>query len=227
MSADCCLVPEDKEARITVSAGVQRRVLWIALIVNAGMFLVELLAGNHARSSAIQADALDFLADSANYAISLFVIAASVPSRATAALVKGASMGLFGTWVLGHTAYRIIEGTVPTAGVMGMVGVLALIANLGVLVLLLAFRRGDSNMRSVWICTRNDVLGNTAVLVAAGAVAATNSLWPDVAVAFAMAALGLSGAWQIVSQARGELNRARQTGSSPAKNPPELHLHSQ
>lgn len=226
MRADCCSVPEDEDAPAAVPAGVQRRVLWIALIVNAGMFLVEVVAGNRARSSAIQADALDFLADSANYAISLFVVSASLSRRATAALVKGASMGLFGAWVLGHTIYQIVEGTVPRAEVMGIVGVLALIANLGVLLLLLAFRRGDSNRRSVWICTRNDVAGNAAVLVAAAVVAATNSLWPDVLVAFAMAALGLWGSWQVVSQARGELGHARQVSGSPlSRNAPELHSH--
>lgn len=194
---------------------VQRRVLWIALAVNGGMFLVEVLAGNHARSSAVQADALDFLADAANYAISLFVVAASLRRRAIAALVKGLSMALFGVWVLGQTIHHAVAGTLPRADVMGVVGVLALLANIGVLVLLLAFRRGDSNMRSVWICTRNDVFGNAAVLLAAATVAATKSRWPDVAVASAMALLGLWSARQIVAQARDELGRRNLVSAAP------------
>lgn len=209
MSRDCCAVANETDDQTTLPTGVQRRVLWVALWVNAVMFLVEVLTGNQARSSSIQADALDFLADAANYAVSLFVVAASVSLRARAALVKGASLAIFGMWVLGHTGYQLLQGTVPRAGVMGTVGVIAMLANLGVLLLLVGFRRGDSNMRSVWICTRNDVVGNAAVLVAAVAVATTNSFWPDVLVAFGMSALGLWGAWQIIAQARGELVQAR------------------
>ncbi len=183
----------------------ERRILWIALAINAVMFLVEVVAGAHARSSALQADALDFLADAANYAISLFVVAATLRRRATAALVKGASMGLFGLWVLGHTTYQALAGSVPRAEVMGVVGVLALLANVAVLALLVSFRRGDSNMRSVWICSRNDVVGNLAVLLAASGVFATRTGWPDVIVALGMAGLALWGAAQVVTHAMAEL----------------------
>jgi Co/Zn/Cd efflux system component len=177
------------------------------------MFVLEIAAGAHARSSSLQADAVDFLADAANYAISLFVVAASLRRRATAALIKGASMALFGVWVLGQSAYQAIVGAVPRAEVMGIVGVLALLANVGVLALLVSFRRGDSNMRSVWICSRNDVLGNVAVLLAASGVFATRTGWPDAVVALGMAALALWGAAQIVSQALSELRRAERSSS--------------
>jgi Co/Zn/Cd efflux system component len=187
----------------------QRRVLWIALLVNGGMFLLEVVAGHHARSSALRADALDFLADAGNYAVSLFVVAGSLRRRANAALLKGLSMGAFGAWVLIETVVQMVTGTVPRAEVMGMVGALALVANLAVLVMLLAFRRGDSNMRSVWICTRNDVAGNVAVLLAAAMVAVTAVPWPDILVALGMAALGLWSAREVIAQARDELRSTR------------------
>jgi Co/Zn/Cd efflux system component len=219
VSASCCSnatdrpdLPNQRGERQS-----QRRILWIALAINAAMFLLEVVAGAHARSSSLQADALDFLADAANYAISLFVVAASLRRRAAAALVKAVSMGLFGLWVLGHTAYQAVTGVVPRAEVMGVVGALALLANVGVLALLVSFRRGDSNMRSVWICSRNDVLGNAAVLLAASGVFATSSGWPDVVVALGMAALALWGAAQVVSQALRELRGVRQSshGATP------------
>ena len=179
--------------------------LWVALAVNASMFSVEVIAGAGARSSALHADALDFLADAANYAISLFVLGALLRTRAKAALLKGVSMGLFGLWVLGRAAYHTAMGIVPEAEVMGAVGVLALAANAGVAALLYRYRSGDSNMRSVWLCTRNDMLGNAALLLAASGVLATGRGWPDAVIALGMAALALSGARQIIRQATGEL----------------------
>ena len=222
MSANCCSNGTDRpdlssQQRERQS---QRRILWIALAVNAAMFVLEVAAGAHARSSSLQADALDFLADAANYAISLFVVAATLRRRAAAALVKGASMAVFGLWVLGQTGYHALTGTVPRAEVMGVVGVLALLANVAVLALLVSFRRGDSNMRSVWICSRNDVLGNLAVLLAASGVFATRAGWPDAVVALGMAALALWGAAQIVSQAVGELRRAERSSSGVAAGHP-------
>lgn len=206
MSASCCTTAPERAA--------ERRILWIALAINAGMFLVELVAGAHARSTSLQADALDFLADAANYAISLFVVASTLRRRATAALIKGGSMALFGLWVLGLTAYQLVAGTVPRAETMGTVGALALIANVVVLWLLVSFRRGDSNMRSVWICSRNDVVGNLAVLVAASGVFATKSGWPDALVAFGMAGLALWSAGQVTAHAVRELREARRSVSS-------------
>jgi Co/Zn/Cd efflux system component len=221
VSPDCCSHAPHASAVDESGRGArQRRVLWAALVVNAAMFLLEVAAGAEARSSSLQADALDFLADAANYAISLFVVAASLRRRAAAALVKGASMGVFGLWVLGHTAYQALTGAVPRAAVMGAVGVLALVANVGVLVLLLSFRRGDSNMRSVWICSRNDVLGNVAVLVAASGVFATRTGWPDVLVALGMAALALWGATQIVVHARRELRDVDETSAAALAHTP-------
>jgi len=211
MSASCCNTPEPaSESQHTGSAPNRpyRRVLWIALAVNALMFLVEVVAGAGAASSALHADALDFLADTANYGISLFVLGAALRTRATAALAKGLSMGAFGLWVVGSAVYHAATGAVPTPVVMGAVGVAALVANVGVAVLLFAYRRGDSNMRSVWLCTRNDAIGNVAVVLAASGVAATGRGWPDVVVALGMATLALSAAVQTVRQARREIRNA-------------------
>jgi len=184
-------------------------VLWIALVINGLMFVAELIAGSHAASSSVQADSLDFLADSANYAISLFVVAAAAAARARAAWVKGASMIVLAGVVIVTTVVRLIHGDVPRPAVMSIIGIAAIIANLAVLGLLLSFRHGDANRRSVWICTRNDVIGNVAVLLAATGVFAVGSIWPDTIVAIVMAYLGLRGGWQIVATARHELDDAR------------------
>ncbi|MEQ1693340.1 MAG: cation transporter [Gemmatimonas sp.] len=187
-------------------SGDYRRVLWAALVINGLMFVVEMISGAGAGSSALQADALDFLADTANYAISLLVLGAAVHARARAAMVKGLSMGAFGLWVVWRATTIALDGGVPEAPVMGVVGTLALLANLSVAAMLYRFRTGDSNMRSVWLCTRNDAVGNIAVVAAATGVFATGRGWPDVVVALAMAALALRAAVQIVQQARGELH---------------------
>lgn len=184
-----------------------RRVLWGALAINAAMFLVELAAGLAAGSAALQADALDFLADAGNYGISLFVVGMALRLRARAALAKGATMGVFGLWVIGATLWHAVNGTVPHATTMGAVGVAALIANAAVFVLLWSYRTGDSNMRSVWLCSRNDVLGNVAVLLAAFGVFGTGTGWPDIAVAAAMGLLALQGAWVVIRQALAEISQ--------------------
>jgi Co/Zn/Cd efflux system component len=175
--------------------------LWVALVVNASMFVVEIGAGLASGSSSLQADALDFLGDAANYVVSLFVLGMSLRHRAAASMLKGATMGLFGLWVAYATLGHALAGTVPEAPVMGGVGLAALVANVGVALLLYAFREGDSNMRSVWICSRNDALGNIAVLAAAGGVFTAQSGWPDFAVAVIMAALALWGATQVLVHA--------------------------
>jgi Co/Zn/Cd efflux system component len=182
-----------------------RRVLWAALAINASLFLVEIVAGFAARSVSLQADALDFLADSANYAISLFVLGMALRIRARAALIKGVSMGSFGVWVLGSTVWHALNGTLPEAETMGIVGFAALVANGLTFAILWAYRAGDSNMRSVWLCSRNDVIGNLAVLLAAVGVFGTGTGWPDVLVAAVMAGLALQGAWQIVREALAEI----------------------
>jgi cation diffusion facilitator family transporter len=184
-----------------------RRVLWIALALNGGMFVVEIGAGLAAGSAALQADALDFFGDAANFAISLFVIDMALRYRALAALGKGITMGLFGLWVLGTVLWHLLQGTLPDAATMGVVGVAALVVNAASLALLFGFRGGDANMRSAWICSRNDVLGNAAVLLAALGVFGTGAGWPDLIVATIMAALALQGAVTVIRQSVGELRQ--------------------
>lgn len=205
MSGQCC-GPETSETRLRDAA--YRRVLWAALAINGVMFTVEIGAGLAAGSVALQADALDFLGDTATYAISLFVIGMSLRARAMAALAKGGAMALLGFWVAGATVWQIAYGGAPEAFTMGAVGFAALLANAAVFALLWRYRAGDSNMRSVWLCSRNDVLGNCAVLLAALGVFGTGTAWPDIAVAAVMSTLALQGAWVVLRQARGELGAA-------------------
>ena len=167
--------------------------------------MAEIVAGAAAGSAALQADALDFFGDAANYAISLGVAGMALTWRARAAVAKGGTLIAFALWVLGSTAWHAFYGTLPRAEVMGVVGFAALIANGGVALMLYRFRIGDANMRSVWICSRNDAIGNLAVLLAALGVFGSGTGWPDVIVAAIMGGLGLWGGWQIVRQARGEL----------------------
>jgi Co/Zn/Cd efflux system component len=204
--AECCCPPP---LNLDSHRGNQayRRVLWAVLAINAVMFLVEIGAGLAAGSASLQADALDFLGDAANYAISLFVVGMALRYRATAALLKGATMGVFGLWVIGTVVWHAMHGTLPSAFTMGTVGLAALVANAASFGLLWAYRSGDANMRSAWICTRNDVLGNIAVLLAAVGVFGTGTGWPDVIVAAIMAALALQGAAVVARQAAEELRR--------------------
>lgn len=194
-----------------------RRVLWIVLAINAGMFVVEIGAGLAAGSASLQADALDFLGDASNYAISLFVVGMALRYRAMAALAKGATMGIFGLWVLGVTGWHAWQGTLPQALAMGAVGFTALVANGISFGVLWSHRGGDANMRSAWICTRNDVLGNLAVLIAAFGVFGTGTRWPDILVAGIMASLALQGAFIVVRQAWGELYSTRRYLIFPAE----------
>ncbi|KXV34637.1 cobalt transporter [Gluconobacter thailandicus] len=184
-----------------------RRALWIALIVNAGFFLAEIIAGVMAGSASLQADALDFFGDTANYAISLAVTGMALIWRSRAALLKGMTMLVFALWVLGNTLWHAWSGTLPHAGTMGLIGGLALFANGGVALMLYRFRSGDANMRSVWICSRNDAIGNLAVLLAALGVFGTGTGWPDIIVACVMGGLGLWGGLQIVRHSMKEVGR--------------------
>jgi Co/Zn/Cd efflux system component len=211
MSAHCCCHRHDHGA----ASPVYRRILWIALAVNLAMFAVEIGAGLAAQSVSLLADSLDFFGDAANYGISLFVLGMALQWRARASLLKAASMGVFGLWIAGTTIQHALGGTVPEAPVMGVVGALALAANLGVAVLLYRWRDGDSNMRSVWICTRNDAIGNLAVLAAAAGVFGSGAGWPDYLVAAIMSGLALTGAAQVTRQALSELAHTRR--AAPAE----------
>jgi Co/Zn/Cd efflux system component len=183
-----------------------RRVLWIALVVNALMFGVEIVGGWAAGSVALLADAVDFFGDAANYGISLFVLGLAPIWRSRTALVKGATMGGYGVFVIGSALAHLAAGIVPAAQTMGAIGVAALAANGLVAVLLFAFRNGDANMRSVWLCTRNDMIGNLAVLLAALGVWQAGSGLPDLFVAMVMGVLGLTAARSVIVQARGEMD---------------------
>jgi len=213
MSAHCCEHHEEQGSDPIRQAAFRQVLCW-ALAINAAMFSVEIGAGLAAGSAALQADAVDFLGDAANYAISLFVVGMALRYRAAAALAKGATMALFGVWVLGVTAWHAFNGTLPHAFTMGGVGLAALVANAASFWLLWQHRMGDANMRSAWICTRNDVIGNLAVLIAAAGVFGTGTGWPDVIVAAVMAILALQGATTVIRQARSELQSDGRT--SPA-----------
>jgi len=206
--ADACCSPPPLNLDRHRGNKSYRRVLWAVLAINAVMFLIEIGAGLAAGSASLQADALDFLGDAANYAISLMVVGMALRYRAAAALAKGLTMGAFGLWVVGTVIWHAAHGTLPSAFTMGAVGVAALAANAASFGLLWAYRKGDANMRSAWICTRNDVLGNIAVLLAALGVFGSGTGWPDVIVAAVMAGLALQGAVVVAQQSTAEL-RAR------------------
>jgi len=192
----------------SAAVGAYRRVLWIVIAINAVMFVVEMTGGLIAGSVSLQADALDFLGDSATYGISLLVLSMSLRWRAGAALVKGTSMGLFGLWVIGNSAYHALYPGVPSAPIMGSIGFAALVANVVSAALLYRHRQGDANMRSVWLCSRNDAVSNLAVILAASGVWATDTGWPDLAVGAVMAGLALSSSYLVIRQARGEWTTA-------------------
>jgi Co/Zn/Cd efflux system component len=202
-----CCGSDNCSSATTLNSPRWRRALWIALAVNAGFFVIEVVAGAAAGSVSLQADSLDFLGDAANYGISVGVAGLALTWRARASLLKAATMAAFGLWVLGLTAHNALAGAVPDAPVMGIVSVFALMANFGVALMLYRFRDGDSNMRSVWICSRNDAIGNVAVMLAALGVFGLGAGWPDFAVGAIMAMLALSGAWQIGRQAHAELKQ--------------------
>jgi len=186
-----------------VSDAYKRR-LWAVIFLNAFMFVVEMSAGQMANSRSLQADALDFFGDAVTYGISLAVIGSHLRVRSMAALFKGASLMLMGLWVFGSTLYQVFILDVPQAEVMGIVGFLALLTNLASVMLLVRYKDGDANVRSVWLCSRNDAIGNVAVMVAALGVWSTASAWPDLAVAAIMGGLFLSSSVQILIQARRE-----------------------
>lgn len=183
-----------------------RKALWVALTLNAAMFFIEISAGLRSNSVSLLADAIDFGGDAANYAVSLWAIGEAVVWRSRTALLKGYCMVGFGLAVLGGALWAIAHGVKPEPVTMGIIGFLALAVNLGVALLLYAFREGDANMRSVWLCTRNDAIGNVLVLVASVAVAFLGNGWPDQLVALFMASLALRSGFSVIQQARRELH---------------------
>lgn len=209
MGMSCCQTPEPDQAGHNDPRW--RAILWIALLANAAMFLVEIVAGLAADSRALQADALDFLGDAANYATSLGVAGMALAWRARAALVKAATMLAFGLWVIGYAVYGILAGSSPEPATMGLIGTVALLVNVAVALMLFRYRAGDANMRSVWICSRNDAIGNCAVLAAALGVLGTGQAWPDLLVAGLMASLAIWGSIEVFGQARGELSTPSRT----------------
>jgi Co/Zn/Cd efflux system component len=210
VSAHCC--PQQPPA----ADAAYRRVLIVALALNAGMFLVEIVSGVAAGSSSLLADAVDFAGDAANYALSLGTLALLPAWRPRVALLKGYSMGAFGVFVLGVTAWHALRGTVPEAATMGAVAFLALAVNVGVAAMLFRYRGGDADMRSVWLCSRNDAIGNIAVLLAAAGVLGSGSGWPDWVVALVLASLALTSSVSVVRHARREILDACASESSPA-----------
>ena len=195
--AGCC----GNDAKFDGVSDEYKRRLWIVIALNATMFVVEMTAGQVAQSQALKADALDFLGDALTYGISLAVIGASIRARTNAALAKGISLFLMGAWVFGSTIYRVFYVGVPEAEIMGIIGALALATNLASVFLLVSYKDGDANVRSVWLCSRNDAIGNVAVMIAALGVWGTASGWPDLIVAAVMAGLFLSSSFQIIRQA--------------------------
>lgn len=204
MSSNCCQ-PEPMQCLDESRQKRYRKMLWLALVINATMFLVEIVSSLQAGSVALLADSVDFLGDAANYGLSLWVIGMSIHTRALASLTKAASMAGFGLWVIASTLWHWWQGGVPSATTMGAIATLALVANVFVAFLLYAYRNGDSNMRSVWLCTRNDAIGNIVVMLAALGVFSTGSAWPDLIVAGIMGTLALSSSLQLIRHARAEL----------------------
>lgn len=203
MSDKCCPV-----TKVATDSNRYRRVLWIALVINGAMFLVEMGASFRAESAALLADAVDFAGDAANYGLSLGAIALGPLWQSRAAMVKAISMTAYGVFVLATAGWGLLNGSQPEPVTMGIVGAVALIANLGVAALLFSFREGNANMRSVWLCTRNDAIGNLAVLAAALGVFGTGSHVPDLLVAAGMAGLAMIAGVSTLRQARQELRHA-------------------
>lgn len=231
---EACNIDESRQAQLTDPGW--RRALWIALVLNAVMFVIELGAGLRSGSVSLLADSIDFAGDAANYGISLAVLSMAQMWRSRAAMIKGVTMFGFGIFVLGKAMWTLHAGSVPEPFTMGAIGFLALIVNAAVAVMLYAFRTGDANMRSVWLCSRNDAISNVAVMLAALGVFGTGTAWPDLAVASVMAALALSAGVSVMRHAAAELRGQAEPGSAleaghhhdhgPQGHHHELHGHS-
>ena len=210
--ANCC-----ENQSFDGASPAYRRALIAVIAINAVMFIVEMTAGVMSGSQALKADALDFAGDTATYGLSLFVIGMSLRTRAVASLIKGASLAAIAVTVLGMTIFRFLNGAPPDAGAMGVVGLLALSANVASVLILLKWRDGDSNVRSVWLCSRNDSIGNIGVILAGGLVALTGTAWPDLIVAVLLAGLFLKSASAITLQALHELKTDSHSSSASAE----------
>ncbi len=206
MSGHCCASESHGQQSVDPRF---RRALWIALWINLGMFLLEFTASITSGSVALLADAVDFFADSANYVLSLYVLSMGLLWRGRAALFKGITMLVFGAAVLAKAGWNLHSGITPEPLIMGTVGALALVANVVVALMLFAHRSGDANMRSVWLCSRNDALGNIAVMLAAVGVFGTGTAWPDLAVAAIMGGLAIHSGLSIVGHARSDIAEAK------------------
>ena len=205
MAKTCCDNACDENVAQTAR---YRKVLWVALAINLAMFFVEVLGGFSSGSVSLMADAIDFFGDAANYGVSLAVLSMSLHWRARAAVLKGLTMGAFGLLVLAKALWSFKTGAVPEPYTMGVIGAVALAVNASVAFMLYAYREGDANMRSVWLCSRNDAIGNIAVMLAAFGVFGSGSAWPDLLVAIIMASLGLSAAVHVLKRASVELLKA-------------------
>jgi len=211
--AGCC----NDQPAMDNTTPAYRRVLWIVIGLNLGMFAVEMFAGLKGQSLALQADALDFLGDGLTYGLSLAVLGSALRVRATAALIKGASLALLAAWILGSAVWRVFFVGDPSPLVMSTIGLLALATNAASALLLMRYRNGDANVRSVWLCSRNDAIGNVAVIAAAGLVATSGTAWPDLVVAAAMASLFLHSSTGIIRQAREELREESAVTAYPGQ----------
>lgn len=207
MGKDCCH-PIDTDP--SDSPG-WRRVLWIALSLNFAMFWIELWSAWQSGSVSLQADSLDFLGDSFNYGVSLWVVNRALTTRARVSLLKGATMLGLGLWVLVQTVAKIRGQVLPEAPTMGSVGGLALLVNVSVAIMLFRFKDGDSNRQSIWLCTRNDAIGNLLVVLGAGAVFWFQAGWPDWVIGGVLAALGVQSGLHVIRIARTELLQEHQT----------------
>ncbi len=205
-----CSAPEPKSP-----APGFRRALWIALWVNLAMFFVEGLASLSSGSVSLMADAIDFFGDSANYILSLTVLSMGMLWRGRAAMVKGITMTVFGLVIWARAVWVVQAGITPEPLTMGAVGLLALAANVSVAALLFRFREGDSDMRSVWLCSRNDAISNIAVMVAALGVFGTGSAWPDLIVAAIMGTLAITAGISVVRHARSDIAEAKASEAQP------------
>jgi len=204
----CC----DNEHEDEIKDQHYRKILWLVLVLNLVMFGVETVASHISGSVSLLADALDFFGDAANYGISLYVLSRSITYKAKASFLKGGTMAVFGLYVLGSAVYRYLQNSTPDAEVMGAIGLLALLVNVGCMMLLYSQRKGDINRESVWICSRNDVIANIAVLLAAYGVYTTGSFWPDIIVAILIAALCLKSAFYVIRSALTQLHNHKKAG---------------
>lgn len=208
--AGCC----NHNTQFDGTSARYRRILWVIIAINGLMFLVEMAAGIGAQSQALQADALDFLGDTLTYGISLWAIGKALSVRANVAIFKGVSLLLMALWVMGSTLYRIVFLNSPDPYTMGGVAIAAFIANVVSVLLLVRYKDGDANVRSVWLCSRNDAIGNLVVVLAASGVWASGSPWPDLVVALVLSLLFLSSSWQIMKLAMQERRQTREAAAS-------------